>query len=122
MNLTLLLFSIEILVVFIFSLFSLAMYRERDWLFILKYEKQKFISIIFALKPVMVDDGDVAADDDEGGYDPADDGQEPHVALVRRSLAEIVNCATNQVTLYVKNIFIILKNFQTEIHSLFILG
>ena len=59
----------------------------------------------------MVDDGGMAVDDDEGGDDPANDGQEPHVALVRRSLAEIVNCATNQVTLYMKNIFYYFEKF-----------
>ena len=43
----------------------------------------------------MVDDGGMAVDDDEGGDDPANDGQKPDVALVRIFLTEIVNCTAN---------------------------
>ena len=43
----------------------------------------------------MVYDGGVAVDDDKGWDDPANDGQEPDVALVRIFLTEIVNCTAN---------------------------
>ena len=62
---------------------------------------QIFIKIISATKPVVIDDGGVAVDDDEGGDDPADDGEEPHVTLVRNFLTKIVNCAADQVALQV---------------------
>ena len=49
----------------------------------------------------MIDDGGVAVDDDESGDDPANDGEEPHVALVRTFLTKIVNCTADQVALHV---------------------
>ena len=58
-------------------------------------EIQKLIWIIPILQPVVVDDGGLAVDDDKGGDDPANDGQEPDVALVRIFLTEIVNCTAN---------------------------
>ena len=61
---------------------------------------QIFIQIISAKAPVVIDDGGVAVDDDEGGDDPANDGEEPHEALVRTFLTKIVNCTADQVTLH----------------------
>ena len=49
----------------------------------------------------MIDDGGVAVDDDEGGDDPANDGEEPHVTLVWIFLTQIVNCTADQIALHV---------------------
>ena len=47
----------------------------------------------------MVVDDDVAVDHDQGGPQPADDGQHPGVGQGTRSRAKVVNGAAHQVAL-----------------------